>query len=251
VCPPIGLQVESLNFNHANLFDPFRQQVDLRTNQIGNLESWIDVKYFPIDEDHPGQATDVYAFSIQLLEQIEAYFWQRDEITSACLRFPFIYNPRQSSPDRKDQYLQSNRDSYAQLMDLPKEERVIHTRKLLDMHLQLRHQNIHGEISFPEMMQTLISLPGGMLMFGHADFWSLLYVNDAAISIERAIVADYEGYQPFYITAPNNVLGLPSRQLAELFYPEVTTWKRDIQGSQTRLNCEKVKIILGFEANFD
>jgi len=260
--PIQGQATEIFHVNAGGTFNVFQAAADLgikrvvcasSINYLGNGygKRWIDVKYFPIDEDHPGQATDVYAFSKQLLEQIAAYFWKRDGITSACLRFPFVYNPRQFSPDRKDQYLQSNRDSYAQLMALPKEERVIQTQKLLDTRLQLRQRSILGEISFPEMMQTLNSLPGGMLVFGHADFWTLLYVKDAAISIERAIVANYEGYQPFYITAPNNVLGLPSRQLAELFYPEVTTWKRDIQGSQTLLNCEKAKIILGFEANSD
>ena len=76
-------------------------------------------------------------------------------------------------------------------------------------------------------------------------------MQDAARSIERAILAEYEGYQPFYLAAPENVLGLPTRHLAELFYPEVTTWKRDIQGKQTLLNCDKAKSVLGFDAVTD
>ena len=63
-----------------------------------------------------------------------------------------------------------------------------------------------------------------------------------------ALIAEYEGYQPFYIASPENGLGIPTRDLAEIFYPNVTTWKRDIQGSQTLLNCEKAKSILGFES---
>jgi len=85
-------------------------------------------------------------------------------------------------------------------------------------------------------------------MFGHPDFWTYLHVKDAALSIERTLLIDYEGYQPFYIAVPRNVLGLPSRDLAELLYPQVTTWKRNIEGSQTLLNCDKAKSVLGFVA---
>jgi hypothetical protein len=86
-------------------------------------------------------------------------------------------------------------------------------------------------------------------MFGFSDFWTHLHVQDAALSIERALIADYEGCQPFYIADPENGLGLPSRDLVELFYPDVKIWKRDIQSSQTLLNCEKAKFILGFKVN--
>jgi hypothetical protein len=84
-------------------------------------------------------------------------------------------------------------------------------------------------------------------MFGFSDFWTHLHVQDAALSIERALIAEYKGCQSFYIADPENGLGLPSRDLAELFYPNVKVWKRDIQGSQTLLNCEKAKSVLGFE----
>ena len=133
-------------------------------------------------------------------------------------------------------------------MALVKEERQERARNLLDLHLHLRNRRNRGEISFYEMREALIKVPGGALLFGHDDFWTYLHVQDAALSIERAIVAEYEGCQPFYIAAPLNVLGLPTRDLAELFYPHVTTWKRDIQGSQTLLNCDKARSVLGFEA---
>jgi nucleoside-diphosphate-sugar epimerase len=260
---PIGGQEsEIFQINAGGTFNVYQAAADLgikriicasSINYLGNGfgKHWIDVKYFPIDEDHPGQATDVYAFSKQIVEHIAAYFWQRDRIASACMRFPFVYNPRQVSADMRDQYLQSSRDSYAQLITLSIEERRDRARELLDTYLQLRNQRILGEISFYEMMDTLNSLQGGMLLFGHDDFWTYLHVQDAALSIERAILADYEGYQPFYIAAPDNVLGLPTRDLTDLFYPEVTVWKRDVQGSQTLLNCDKAESVLGFEANTD
>lgn len=260
--PIYGKENQIFGINAGGTFNIYQAAAELGIKRIVSASSinflgngfgkrMIDVKYFPIDEEHPGQATDVYAFSKQIVESIAAYFWQRDAITSACMRFPFVFNPRQFSPDQKDQYLKNIRDSYAQLMELPKEERQKNAKKLLDLNIQLRSQRMNGELSYPEMLQTLNSIPGGVLMFGHNDFWTILHVQDAALSIERALIADYQGCHPFYIAAPYNVLGLPTRDLAEMFYPNVTTWKRDIQGSQTLLNCEKAKLVLGFEAGVD
>jgi nucleoside-diphosphate-sugar epimerase len=258
--PMINHASEIFEINAGGTFNIYQAAADFGIKRIVSASSinflgngfgkrMIDVKYFPIDEEHPGYATDVYAFSKQLVEAIATYFWQRDGVTSACLRFPFVYNPARFSPDMRDQYRQSNQVAFNYLMELSKGERREIGQNLIDLYLTLRNQRMNGMISFSEMMQTTNSIPGGALMFGFSDFWTHLHVQDAALSIERALVADYEGCQPFYIADPENSLGLPSRDLVELFYPDVKIWKRDIQNSQTLLNCEKAKLILGFEVS--
>jgi nucleoside-diphosphate-sugar epimerase len=219
-------------------------------NYLGNGygRRWIEVEYFPIDESHPGLATDVYAFSKQLLERIAEYFWLRYQITSACLRFPFVYNPLGFTQEWKDRYLKNNRESYTKLMNLPQHERKENASRLLDIFFKLRKDRINGQISLTEMRQTLNDIPGGMLMFGHDDFWTYLHVEDAALAIEKAIFADFRGSHPFFIAASNNPVGLPSRDLADLFYPGVNTWKRDIPGTEALLNLDKAKTMLNFEA---
>jgi nucleoside-diphosphate-sugar epimerase len=260
--PMGGQATEIFDINVGGTFNIYQAAADLGIKRVISASSInflgngfgkrrIKIMYFPIDEEHPGLATDVYAFSKQAVEHIAAYFWERDQITSACMRFPFVYNPRQFPPDRRDQYLKGNHESFDQLMALPEDERKVTARKLLDLHLEIRKKRMRGEISFPEMLETYSRYPGGLLMFGQDDFWTFLHVRDTALSIERAILADYEGCQPFYIAAPDNVLRLPTRTLAELFFPEVTTWKRDIQDTQTLLNSEKAKLVLGFEASSD
>src|SRR5664279_1920785 len=42
-------------------------------------------RYFPIDEDHPTYTTDPYSFSKQAIEEIGAYYWRRDGISSVAL----------------------------------------------------------------------------------------------------------------------------------------------------------------------
>jgi len=48
------------------------------------------ILYFPIDEEHPTYTSDPYSFSKQIIEEIAAYFYRREGINSACLRFPAV-----------------------------------------------------------------------------------------------------------------------------------------------------------------
>ena len=102
--PMIENASEIFSINAGGTFNIYQAAAEFGINRIASASSInflgngfgkrpIDVKYFPIDEDHPGYATDVYAFSKQLVEAIAAFFWQRDAITSACLRFPFVSIP--------------------------------------------------------------------------------------------------------------------------------------------------------------
>ena len=40
---------------------------------------------------HPTYTTDPYSFSKQMIEEIGAYYWRRDGISSVALRFPGVY----------------------------------------------------------------------------------------------------------------------------------------------------------------
>jgi nucleoside-diphosphate-sugar epimerase len=53
----------------------------------------IPVHYFPIDEEHPGLATDAYSFSKQVTERIALYAWDRYGISSVQLRLPGVAEP--------------------------------------------------------------------------------------------------------------------------------------------------------------
>ena len=58
------------------------------------------VEYFPIDEQHPTFTTDSYSFSKQVMEEIGAYFWRREGISSVLLRLPGVYEIRAERLDR-------------------------------------------------------------------------------------------------------------------------------------------------------
>jgi NAD(P)-dependent dehydrogenase (short-subunit alcohol dehydrogenase family) len=256
--PIAGSEAEIFEINAGGTFNLYQAAADARIARVISASSinflgngfgtrWIDIEYFPIDETHPGHSTDVYAYSKQLLENTAEYFWRRSGITSACLRFPFVVNPRQISIERLEQIFRSNTEAYTQLINLSPAERQKHAQALKAQYLDLRHQRMLGEINFRELYSTLAESPGGMLLFGCDDFWTYLPVADTARSIESALTAVYEGCQPFYIAAPNNSIGVPTRDLTTMFYPEVKTWRKDIQGAETLLDIEKARSVLGFE----
>src|ERR1041385_2679055 len=59
-------------------------------NALGVSFSLTDIvtEYFPIDEKHPTYTTDPYSLSKQFVEDIGAYYWRRDGISSVAMRFP-------------------------------------------------------------------------------------------------------------------------------------------------------------------
>ncbi|MEP6988221.1 MAG: NAD(P)-dependent oxidoreductase, partial [Chloroflexota bacterium] len=70
-------------------------------------------QYLPIDEDHPIFTTDPYSFSKQIVEDIGAYYWRRDSISSIALRLPGIY----ASENRNTAQANERRDNMRQYLD--------------------------------------------------------------------------------------------------------------------------------------
>ena len=170
------------------------------------------------------------------------------------MRYPFVYNPMGFTGELFTEQHQRTQQAYEALMAMPEEERRKNMDTLLAKHWDLRQTRDNGEIDFREMFrnfQTILDvMPGAGLLFGRDDFWAALDVRDAAKSIELALLADFEGCHPLYVASTHNSTGVPSRDLAGLFYPEVQTWKRPIEGTESLLNIEKAQTLLGFEPDY-
>ena len=210
------------------------------------------IRYFPIDEDHPTFTTDPYSFSKIVLEEIAAYFWRREEISGVCLRFPGVFRIDSRWAPRMKEFHAYRQKAFEDLMTLPEEERRARVAALIAEHdreraerpqeqpweqQRRRWRRREGEMPPPEVM----------LMFGRADFWALIHAEDAALAIERGLVAVYEGSHPLFVNDAENSAGVPSRELAALFFPEVTTWTRDVQGTETLVSIDRARALIGFE----
>ena len=64
-----------------------------------------------------------------------------------------------------------------------------------------------------------LGFPDGAVMFGRSNFWTSLDVRDAAQAIEKSLLTDIEGSHAIYVTDAHNFVGLPTRELAAVFFP--------------------------------
>lgn len=210
----------------------------------------IDIHYFPIDEAHPGWTSDVYSFSKQILEEMAAYFWRREGISSACLRFPWVYSHTWFKPEQFEEFYTRFQTAYHGLMALPEAVRPGQIRQMLAKLRELRARHNRGEIDDDAMTTVMQETPGAILTFGRSDFWTMLDERDAAQAIEKAVLADFTGSHPLWIVDSHNSTGLPTQGLAKLMYPDVKTWTRPVEGTASLVSIDKARALIGFEPEY-
>ncbi|MBN2004552.1 MAG: NAD(P)-dependent oxidoreductase [Anaerolineae bacterium] len=267
--PIPGKDAEIFHINCGGSFNVYQAAADAGIKRVVSASSInalgngygirnVDVKYFPIDEEHPGWTTDIYSFSKQLLEETAAYFWRRNEISGACLRFPFVYNPEwfvyrpgpgEPEPDRAA-FRQRMLADFDAVMALPEAQRREQMASMMARLADLRDRQLKGEIDHEDARKEFQSIPCAMFAFGRNDFWTNLDVRDAAQAIEKALVAGYESSHPLWVVNTHNTMGLPSRELAALMYPDVKTWKRPVPGDESLISIDKARAMIGFEPEY-
>ncbi len=210
----------------------------------------VPVHYFPIDEAHPGSTSDVYSFSKQVLEEIAAYFWRREGISGACLRFPWVFDHRWFQSEEHNGFRALFQAMADELLALPEASRQTHVQASMAEMEALRAQHERGEITDEAMFAAVREIPAAMLSFGSRDFWETLDARDAAQAIEKAVTADYTGSHPLWIVDSRNSAGLPTRDLASLLYPDVKTWTQPVEGSESLISIEKGRALIGFEPEY-
>ena len=209
------------------------------------------IQYFPIDEAHPTFTTDIYSFSKGILEETAAYFWRREGISGVCLRFPGVMNPAARRGSRLNAFRDGARVAFDAVLALPPEERAARLRALVERQEAWRAERPHewrpGVSRWRWDRLEGPRLPEELLIWGRADFWAIIHVEDVAQAIEKGLMAEYEGSHPIFVNDKYNALGVPSQQLAELFFPEVTMWKRPVEGGETLVSYARARELIGFE----
>jgi len=209
------------------------------------------IQYFPIDEEHPNFTTDIYSFSKSILEETAAYFWRRDGISGVCLRFPGVMNPALRRGNWINFFREGARTAFDAVLALPPGTRAARLRALVERQEAWRAERPHewrpGASRWMWDRLEGPRLPEELLMWGRTDFWAIIHVEDVAQAIEKGLTAEYEGSHPVFVNDKYNALGVPSQQLAEFFFPEVTTWKRPVEGSESLVSYARAQALIGFE----
>jgi nucleoside-diphosphate-sugar epimerase len=210
----------------------------------------ISPEYFPIDEEHPTGTTDVYSFSKELVEDIGAYYWRRNGISSVSMRFPGVWSlARFSGEEAKARRRQLHEavDDFAALSDAQRQKRLADIRKAS---LAFRAA---GNMEYP-------AARSGLHRSGYSDdpifpvynndrynFWAYVDDRDSAQAMEKGLTANFEGHHPLFINAAGNSLNYDSTTLVNLFFPETKTWKRPLKGAETLVSIDKARALIGYE----
>jgi UDP-glucose 4-epimerase len=205
------------------------------------------LRYFPIDEQHPTFTSDPYSFSKQMIEEIGRYFWRREGITSLFLRFPLVV----------DTFAKGSADSIATKMKWLMEKCKLQTAQFMDLPEPQRSQQVNQNVAeYQARAQTRVfeskfdfdnapeSTP---MMVGRANFWTVLDVRDAAQAAEKGLLANYQGSHVAFINDDHNYLDLPSEELIKVWFPDVTARKRPISGTESLVSIDYARALIGFE----
>jgi nucleoside-diphosphate-sugar epimerase len=222
-------------------------------NAIGNGWGTVDIqpRYLPIDEEHPAYTSDPYSFSKQLVEDIGAYYWRRDGISSVAMRFPAVLPFSRDAADPYWLQLQPMRDFLDAFAALPADERAA---RIAEVRAQARDFRGRRAMEYgapdepvPPNRDELLWLA---YTFDRFNYWTFVDDRDSAQAMEKALLADFEGSHPLFINSDRNWLGYDSATLARLFFPEVWEWKRPLVGSESLVSIDKARALIGFEPEF-
>ncbi len=207
------------------------------------------LSYFPIDEVHPTQTTDVYSLSKKMLEDTAEYFWRRDGISGVCLRLPGVHDPENKA---RAGFGAGMGPAYQELMALPEAEKQERVRAVWAQCEQMRQERAaekprpwrHGQELTPEQKRAFAQRH---MVGSCTNFWTGVHAEDSAQAFEKGLTAEYEGAHPLFITQAENRAGIESEELLRLFFPDVTERKRPLLGNESLVSIDRARSLIGFE----
>ncbi len=205
------------------------------------------VTAFPVDEDQPGSTSDPYSFSKKITEEIAAYYWRRDRISSCCLRLPGVYRADDGLRDFAENQMGRYLGSLQAILALPDEERRLEVARLYERLAWKRSIRLSERPYDPADYAWMQSDPNTILMGIMTDLWAAISVEDAAQAFEKALLADYEGSHPLYVCEPKNIFQADAEQLASTFYPEKPARTRSLAGAESLISSARARQVIGFE----
>jgi nucleoside-diphosphate-sugar epimerase len=264
--PMIAPSQELFRVNCAGTYNVYQAAAQEGINKISAASSInalgfnyglvpFEIRYFPIDEAHPVHTTDAYSFSKQVMEEIGAYFWRREGISSVLLRLPAVYTVRAEHMDRWRMFTGAFREAFTEFIALPKDEQRARIERAVAKYDATRpdrsgyHPNLDMRARWRALREDrdLGLLFGG---FGRSDFWASIDARDSAHALERGLTADYQGSHPLYVNDSENAAGFNSETLLQVFYPDVAGRTHPLQGRETLVSIEKARALLGYEPEF-
>ena len=206
----------------------------------------FQLDYLPVDEDHPSFTTDAYSFSKKMLEETADYFWRREGISSACVRFGAGLSTEAETfaIEQKDRFDAIN-GLVRDLMTLSEADRRAKVTRIQKAYDDNRAQSPWETGRGWEGITSAELLTMNMVH----NYWSFVDPRDANLGMERALVADYEGSHPIFIVDQHNTIGIQSKLLVDLFYPGVSI-RRDLKNTESLIDWRRAESLIGFVSEY-
>jgi nucleoside-diphosphate-sugar epimerase len=204
------------------------------------------VRYLPIDEEHPTSPTDAYSFSKNVVEEIADFSWRREGIASVCLRLPAVVPQPWNEEGPIREFVAKCRAEMAEILALDPRARRERYEGWMRRLEEGRRRRLHEQ---PPKGWTGM-FPDLHLMGTRADFWCAVDDRDCAQAVEQGLTTGLQGSHRLFIVDSHNRAGIPSRTLAEIFYPSVTTWKKPVEGTGSLVSIDRARALLGYEPQY-
>ena len=208
------------------------------------------IQYFPLDEAHPSFTTDPYSFSKQIIEEVAAYYWRREGISGVCFRLPWVYGEQGRGWGVGKEFFDRRQQAFSELLALPEAEQIQRVQQVIQQRESVRATRL-TERPFDEAMRSyyreMRNNPLRLLDFGFTDFWAIISGEDSARAFELALLADYEGSHPLYVSESLNSARVDSETLARLYFPGTKARKRPLAGKECLISLDGAHELIGFE----
>ncbi len=243
-----------------NVFQAATEEGIMRIVQASSINSTgqfygikpAPLNYLPMDEEHPVFSTDAYSFSKNVIEDIGAYFWRREGISSVAYRLPFV------APVAYHETVKMNRTRIQnlvnELLKRSSKERLAWFKAIWQEYNDFRATRPY-EKAPGSARQMVNALPeekrmGMSAMWNRVNFFTHLDERDSAQAVEKGLEASFTGSHALFINDSQNWSGVESRLLAELFYPDIKTFKKELIGTETLVSIDAARALIGFEPEY-
>ena len=260
--PGAGTPEQVFNANAQGTFNVFQAATEegiqrvVQASSINATGQFYGLKpapldYLPMDEAHGVFSTDAYSFSKHIIEEIGEYFWRREGISSVAYRLPWV------APAEQHEKMGGRRDPLLPLIErLTKQspaERLAWFESAWNAYNQFRASRPYETQGRAMQLITDMSEDqrfGMRAMSNRVNFFTMLDERDSAQAMEKGLTTDYSGAHTLFINDSHNWAGIDSAVLAELFYPDVKTFRKPLVGTETLVSIDRARQLIGFEPEF-
>lgn len=255
--PGMGSSTEIFRTNCAGTFNVYQAAAEAGIKRVVTASSInafgfnfgikdFRVLYLPVDEEHPTCTTDPYSFSKQVTEDIADYYWRREGISGVCLRLPAVIDATSGWAAWRVGVRQETGALFKLLRQEDKTAGIERLETIFSLLRRSRTERVNENHFFRGMQRT----PEALIMMGYTNFWTGLDTRDTAQALEKGVLAGYEGSHPLFVNDSENIVGIPSAELAAAFFPEILRYNQALEGNCALVSIDHSRSLIGFEPEY-